>query len=94
LRVRRRFFLWLIVVPASLFAGDAAASSPIPDERGVGSKDAPIVIEVFSDFQCRGCAEFYLQTLARVIEEYGTKGKVYLIHREYPLVLRVSFRPT
>lgn len=57
----------------------------IPGERGVGSKDAPIVIEVFSDFQCRGCAEFYLQTLTRVIEDYGNKGKVYLIHREYPV---------
>jgi protein-disulfide isomerase len=85
--VRRHLPLWLIVILASLFGGDAAASSPIPDERGVGSKEAPIVIEVFSDFQCRGCAEFYLQTLARVIEEYGSKGKVYLIHREYPLAL-------
>ena len=57
----------------------------IPDERGVGRKDAPIVIEVFSDFQCTGCADFYLQTLAKVIEEYSKPGKVYLVHREYPL---------
>jgi protein-disulfide isomerase len=72
------------VVLASLLACEAAASS-IPDERGVGSKDAPIVIEVFSDFPCHGCAQFYLQNLTRVIEDYCKKGKVYLIHREYPL---------
>jgi protein-disulfide isomerase len=82
--VRQSFGLWLLIVLASLFVREAAASS-IRDERGVGSKNAPIVIEVFSDFQCRGCAEFYLQTLMRVIEDYSNKGKVYLIHREYPL---------
>ena len=42
---------------------------------------------MFSDFQCRGCAELYLQNLTRVIEDYCKKGKVYLIHREYPLAI-------
>ena len=84
--MRKHSSLWLIVVLASLFAR-VAASFSIPDERGVGSKDAPIVIEVFGDFQCRGCAEFYLQTLTHVIEDYSNKGKVYLIHCEYPLAL-------
>ncbi|HLH31647.1 MAG TPA: thioredoxin domain-containing protein [Terriglobia bacterium] len=83
----KHFPLWLIVVVAALFVRDAAASSFIPDERGVGSKQAPIVIEIFSDFQCQGCAEFYLQTLTRVIEDYSNNGKVYLIHREYPLAI-------
>jgi protein-disulfide isomerase len=57
----------------------------IPEERSAGRKEAPVVIEVFSDFQCAGCAEFYLQTLTRVIEEYCESDRVYLIHREYPL---------
>jgi protein-disulfide isomerase len=77
--------LWLVIVLAGLFAGGASASSLIPEERGAGSKEAPIVIEVFSDFQCQGCAAFYLQTLTRVIEDYCNKGTVYLIHHEYPL---------
>jgi len=34
-----------------------------------------------------GSAEFYLQTLTRVIEDYTKNGKVYLIHREYPLAV-------
>jgi len=59
----------------------------IPEERSAGRKGAPIVIEVFSDFQCGGCAEFYLQTLTRVIEEYCESARVYLIHREYPLAI-------
>jgi protein-disulfide isomerase len=83
--VRRHLFLSLVLILANLFARSAAGSSLIPEERGVGSKDAPVVIEVFSDFQCHGCAAFYLQTLTRVIEDYSNKGKVYIIHREYPV---------
>lgn len=75
----------LVIALVGLFARDAVAASPIPEERGVGSKEAPIVIEVFSDFRCHGCAEFYLHTLTRVIEDYSNKGMVYIIHREYPL---------
>src|SRR5215469_18144271 len=82
--MRRHFLLGLMVGLGSPYASEAAAFS-IPDERSVGSKDAPIIIEVFSDFQCHGCAEFYLQALARTIEDYSNKGKVYLIHHEYPL---------
>jgi protein-disulfide isomerase len=57
----------------------------IPAERASGSKNAPIVIEVFSDFQCPFCRAWYLQTLTRVIEDYCSKGKVYLVHREFPI---------
>ena len=81
----RRRSLWLVIVLACLLTRGAFASSLIPDERGAGSKEAPIVIEVFGDFQCHGCAAFYLQTLTRVIENYCNKGMVHLIHHEYPL---------
>jgi len=57
----------------------------VPLERAVGRKDAPITIEVFSDFQCAGCADFHLQTLARIRDEYSPTGKVYWIHHEYPV---------
>lgn len=85
--MRKHSLLLVVGILLTLFGRDAAASSSIPDERGVGSKQAPIVIEFFSDFQCQGCAEFYLQTLTRVIEDYSRTGKVYLIHREYPLAI-------
>jgi protein-disulfide isomerase len=67
---------------------NGSANSPrvsIPAERSIGRKDAPITIEVFSDFQCVGCADFHLHTLARVRDEYSATGRVYVIHREYPL---------
>jgi protein-disulfide isomerase len=87
MRTRVGFIPVILVILFFQVQAWARQSAPfsIPDERGTGRKDAPIMIEVFSDFQCTGCGELYLQTLANVIEEYCKLGKVYLLHREYPL---------
>lgn len=66
-------------------SSSGADRETIPGKRAVGHADAPITIEVFSDFQCAGCADFHLETLSRVRAEYCAAGKVYLIHHEYPL---------
>ena len=50
-----------------------------------GSKLAPITMEVFSDFQCPSCRLLYEQTLRLLINDYVASGKVYLIHRDFPL---------
>lgn len=84
MRTRAGLIIVILVFQVQAWARQSPPFS-IPDERGIGQKDASIVIEVFSDFQCTGCGEFYLQTLAKVIEEYSKPGKVYLLHREYPL---------
>jgi protein-disulfide isomerase len=68
-----------------------AASSPVPspgnftDRKSLGSKNAPIMIEVFSDFQCPACRNFYETTLKQLIDNYVNTGKVYLVHRDFPL---------
>ncbi len=50
-----------------------------------GSFDAPIRIEVFSDFQCPGCRELYLDVMRRILVEYSRQNKVCLIYHEFPL---------
>jgi protein-disulfide isomerase len=50
-----------------------------------GSKDAPVTIIEFSDFECSFCARFYSQTLPQIDENYIRTGKVKLIFRDYPL---------
>ena len=42
-------------------------------------------MEVFEDFQCPACRNFYETSLKQVIDDYVTPGKVYLIHRDFPL---------
>ncbi|HMD48584.1 MAG TPA: thioredoxin domain-containing protein [Bryobacteraceae bacterium] len=50
-----------------------------------GSASSPIKMEVFSDYQCPGCKALYESTLRPLIDNYVDKGKVYLVHYEFPL---------
>ena len=60
-----------------------SASTEIVKSAGVFT--APISIEVFSDFQCPSCKAFHEQTLRPLMDDYVAKGKVYLVHRDFPL---------
>jgi protein-disulfide isomerase len=53
--------------------------------KAVGVPTAPIQIEVFSDYQCPACKVLHEQTLRPLMADYVPKGRVYLIHREFPL---------
>ena len=50
-----------------------------------GSLDAPIIIEVFSDFQCPACRTFYMDTVRKVLKIYSPSDKVCVIYHEFPL---------
>lgn len=77
-------------------AGTAAPQKPKPaakpkpadpvQQRCLGSNPkAPIRIEVFSDYQCPGCRDFYLQTTRPLLAEYANPGKVCVVYYEFPL---------
>ena len=87
------FVRWKAAVAALLFL---CVSIPVlaqhrtaqrePDPvKTYGSKSAPITMEVFSDFQCPSCRTLYEQTLRPLINDYVASGKVYLVHRDFPL---------
>jgi len=60
--------------------------APLPEPvKTYGSKTAPIKIEVFSDYTCPACGNFYRTTLRQMINDYVAAGKVYLVHRDFPL---------
>ena len=50
-----------------------------------GRATAPIVVEVFSDFQCPACKFLHDNELPRLMQEYVIPGRVYLVYRYYPL---------
>jgi protein-disulfide isomerase len=63
-----------------------AAEEPVgPPNKGVGFPSAPIVMEVYSDYMCPQCRNFYMGTLKAMMNDYVPAGKVYLIHRDFPL---------
>src|ERR1700735_1702336 len=65
---------------------------PAPDSdviaapvKSLGNRTAPITMEVFSDYQCPSCGNFYENSLKYMITDYVAAGKVYFVHRDFPL---------
>jgi protein-disulfide isomerase len=50
-----------------------------------GSPNAPLTLELYTDYQCPSCRTFFLDVLPQVISQYVATGKVRLIHRDFPL---------
>jgi len=84
--MRKCLAVLLLLCPLLLTAQKktAPAAFSLPP-RVSGEKSAPLVLDIFTDFECGHCREYYLRTLTRVIEDYCAKGKVYLVHHEFPL---------
>lgn len=68
-----------------LFALSGFGQSSYKAGRSMGAAVAAIRIEVFSDFQCPHCKDLYEKTLAPLVQDYVKTGRVYLVHRDYPL---------
>jgi protein-disulfide isomerase len=101
-RVNRRrilagsILLGLLGAFAGLFAVAAPQSltgvSDVDPHTAFGSKTAPVIIEVFSDFQCPACKTLFTTTNRQVMDNYVSTGKVYFIHRDYPLPMHAYSR--
>ncbi len=70
----------------------AAGISDVDSHKAFGSKNAPVVMEVFSDYQCPSCKALFLNTNRQLMDNYVTTGKVYLIHRDFPLAMHAYSR--
>lgn len=74
--------------PASAKKAPAkSADAATPPNKNLGSKSAPIVMEVFSDYMCPACRSLFEQTLRPMINDYVASGKVYLVHHDFPLAI-------
>jgi protein-disulfide isomerase len=90
------------VISSPVVVTKAASRPPVPQStdslsdvdphKAFGSKTAPVSMEVFSDFQCPACKNLYLTTNRQVMDNYVTTGKVYLIHRDFPLAMHAYSR--
>lgn len=74
-----RTFL-LAIAFAALAAG--AGNQPVNSR---GSSSAPITLDLYSDFQCPACKLMYETRLKPLMLNDVDKGKVYLVHHEFPL---------
>ena len=66
--------------------------SDIDPTKAFGSKTAPVVVEIYSDFQCPACKQLFLNTTQKVMDNYVNTGKIYLVHRDFPLPMHAYSR--
>jgi protein-disulfide isomerase len=77
----KQFFLgMLLALPPAL-----ALLSAEGTEIALGTNNAPIMMEVYSDYQCPHCKHFHDEIQPQVVRNYVNTGKVYLIHHDFPL---------
>lgn len=71
--------------PAPAGSKPSHAAESVNFQKSIGNPSAPITMEVFGDFQCPACRNFFQNTVKQVIDDYVIPGKVYIIHRDFPL---------
>lgn len=57
----------------------------VGDAPSRGSKDAPVTLIEFSDFQCPFCGRFFSDTAPQIEEQYVKAGKVRFVYKHFPL---------
>jgi protein-disulfide isomerase len=85
--------------PASSVASPAPQSpitvdgvGDIDPTKAFGNKNAAVVMEIYSDFQCPACKQLFLNTTQRVMDNYVNTGKIFMVHRDFPLPMHAYSR--
>lgn len=83
-----------LVYPTLKSVGEIATveAYPRPMENGVamGDPNAPVVIDVFEDFQCPACKQYTENVERRVAETYVATGQVYYVFHHFPFIDRAA----
>jgi len=56
-----------------------------PEGKSMGNPSAPLKMDLFDDFTCPHCKMLHEQILPRIIADYVTPGKAYLVFHEFTL---------
>lgn len=67
------------------FRSKSELLQPLAREVTVGNQKAKVRVTIFDSYSCIHCARFYREIFPQLEEEYIKTGKVYFIHKEFPL---------
>jgi protein-disulfide isomerase len=59
---------------------------PMEDGTAMGDPNAPVLIEVYEDFQCPACQIYSNDVEPLVTENHVASGEVYYVFRQYPFL--------
>jgi protein-disulfide isomerase len=77
-----------LILAVGVTAAGVRSQEAVRADQVLGGKlDAPIRIEVFSDFQCPACRAFYVSTIRQVLKDYCQTDKACVIYHEFPLAM-------
>ena len=65
-------------------------SRPMVNGTAMGDPNAPVVIDIFEDFQCPACTYYTEEVERRIVETYVASGQVYYVFHQYPFLDRNS----
>jgi len=77
-----------VLAAAVLSASGQGGADMQPDLWLGGQPNAPLKIEVYSDFQCPVCRTFYLETMKPLIADFTKEkrlDKIYVVYHDFPL---------
>ena len=74
-----------LAVTAAVLTSAGSPSAQSATMRSVGPVTAAVRIDLFSDFECPACKALHEQTIKRVKEEFALKGRIRLVHHDFPL---------
>jgi protein-disulfide isomerase len=74
-----------VKLPTSVTEEQEAVFRPVDKTDYIrGNPNAPILLVEYSDYDCRYCDQFH-ETLEKIMDEYGSSGKVAWVYRHMPL---------
>lgn len=59
---------------------------PMADGTAMGDPNAPVLIEVYEDFQCSACRIYSNEVEPLIAENHVANGEVYYVFRQYPFL--------
>jgi protein-disulfide isomerase len=73
------------VLLAALLPAFAALPTDMDAGKVIGDPNAPVRIDVYSDFACPHCRAFHDQMVPVLMRDYVGKGKLSIVPREFPI---------
>jgi protein-disulfide isomerase len=80
------FIIYQNTRPVGAIVSITPVAVPSPNGREMGDPNAPVVMDIYSDFQCPYCAVFAGDAKPQIVEKYVTTGKVRLIYRNFVII--------